>query len=597
MTAIADLSAAPRAAPSPLGLLLGWEAGARRQGSVAELAWFLANDTDPIVACDQLFILKRPLVGQGWQVQAASSLVAVERNAPLIRAIEAAARSLDADPCDLDAPADEALAEYPFRHWYWQPLLDRDGAAFAGLLLARAHPFERLEADRLVRLAETAQHAWLALTGGRPARRPAYAHAPPAPADRRRRGRRRVVPGPYVGARAGRGGRRTPGGHHRAAGGRGRGGRRDDTRTEVQKILECDDIPDAFPADVLAAGESAPQEVPAADLQDRVDLRHLPMLTIDPETARDFDDAVCLEPGPTPHTTRLWVAVADVSHYVRGGTALDREAEAPRGLGVPARRAIPMLPHQLSSGICSLNPEVDRAGHGRPPGYQPQRGGGRGAVHGAVIRSHARLDYGGVAAALAGDLRGVRARYEPYLPTLADMMELAGRLRKVRQSRGSLDFDLPEAQVVLDEDDPRRVRTVRRSRADPAVKQAYMMVEDFMLAANEAAARFFSSRQLGTLWRIHAPPRLEAWSAWPSWPARLPSTSIPRRRSRPRRCVSFCCRCAASLSSDPCRSSCCGRSSRRRMPPITSATSGWRPLSTCTSLRRSGATPTSSSIA
>ena len=284
----------------------------------------------------------------------------------------------------------------------------------------------------------------------------------------------------------------------------------DDPRTEVQKILECDDIPSAFPAAVVAESEQAPQEVTASELEDRADLRHLPLLTIDPETARDFDDAVCLEDGPRPGITRLWVAVADVSHYVQAGTALDREAER-RGVSVYLPdRAIPMLPHPLSSGICSLNPEVDRLAmvarldiiaSGEVIGEEFQA---------AVIRSHARLEYGGVAAALAGDLRGSRARYEPYLPALRAMMDLAERLRAVRQRRGSLDFDLPEAQVVLDQDDPRRVRTVRRSRADPAVKQAYMMVEDFMLAANEAAARFFSSRGLGTLWRVHAPPRLES---------------------------------------------------------------------------------------
>jgi ribonuclease R len=284
----------------------------------------------------------------------------------------------------------------------------------------------------------------------------------------------------------------------------------DDTRTEVQKILECDDIPDAFPSDVAGEAELAATAVGPAEHGDRFDLRHLPMLTIDPQTARDFDDAVCLEQGPRSHSTRLWVAVADVSHYVQTGTALDREAER-RGVSVYLPdRAIPMLPHQLSSGICSLNPEVDRlamvarldlADSGEVIAEQ---------FGAAVIRSRARLDYAGVAAALAGDLRGERARYAPHLPALQRMAVLAQRLRAVRQRRGSLDFDLPEAQVVLDEDDPRRVRTVRRSRADPAVKQAYMMVEDFMLAANEAAARFFSARGLATLWRIHAPPRRES---------------------------------------------------------------------------------------
>lgn len=284
----------------------------------------------------------------------------------------------------------------------------------------------------------------------------------------------------------------------------------DDPRTEVQKILECDDIPSAFPAAVVAESEQAPQEVTASELEDRADLRHLPLLTIDPETARDFDDAVCLEDGPRPGITRLWVAVADVSHYVQAGTALDREAER-RGVSVYLPdRAIPMLPHPLSSGICSLNPEVDRLAMVACLDID-ERGETVGETfQAAVIRSHGRLDYAGVAAALAGDLRGSRARYAPHLPALRRMMELSDRLRRIRTRRGSLDFDLPEPQVVLDEDDPRRVRTVRRSRAEPAVKQAYMMVEDFMLAANEAAARFFGRRGLGTLWRIHAPPRLES---------------------------------------------------------------------------------------
>lgn len=284
----------------------------------------------------------------------------------------------------------------------------------------------------------------------------------------------------------------------------------DDPRTEVHKILECDDIPDAFPAAVLTESGQASQEVTPADHEGRADLRHLPFLTIDPETARDFDDAVCLQDGPRPGLTRLWVAVADVSHYVRSSTALDREAER-RGVSVYLPdRAIPMLPPALSSGICSLNPEVERLAMVACLDID-ERGETVGETfQAAVIRSHGRLDYAGVAAALAGDLRGSRAAYAEHLPALRRMMELSARLRRLRSQRGSLDFDLAEPQVVLDQDDPRRVRTVRRSRAEPAVKQAYMMVEDFMLAANEAAARFFSSRGLGTLWRVHAPPRLES---------------------------------------------------------------------------------------
>jgi ribonuclease R len=124
----------------------------------------------------------------------------------------------------------------------------------------------------------------------------------------------------------------------------------------------------------------------------------------------------------------------------------------------------------------------------------------------AAIRSHARLDYGGVAAALAGDLRGPRARYRDWLPALRQMAELSARLRRVRTNRGALDFDLPEAKVLLDEDDPTRVRDVVQARADPDLKGAYQLVEDFMLAANEAVARHFRERELDTMWRVHDVP-------------------------------------------------------------------------------------------
>jgi ribonuclease R len=281
----------------------------------------------------------------------------------------------------------------------------------------------------------------------------------------------------------------------------------EDPRTEIEKILICGDIPTDFPDDVLSAAERAPTTVRAEDQADRVDLRDRNFMTIDPETARDFDDAVCVEPSPKgPDWTRLWVAVADVSHYVRPGSALDREARV-RGCSVYLPdRAIPMLPKELSSGICSLNPEVDRLA--MVVRMEVDR---HGAVHdeyycAAVINSHARLDYPGVAAALAGDLRGPRARYREFLPDLERMAALAKKMRARRIERGSLDFDLPEAKIVLDEDDPRRVRDVVQSRGDAAVKGAYQLVEDFMLAGNEAVARHFRARNLDTVWRVHDVP-------------------------------------------------------------------------------------------
>jgi ribonuclease R len=279
-----------------------------------------------------------------------------------------------------------------------------------------------------------------------------------------------------------------------------------DPRTEVEKIIICSDIPSEFPDDVIAAAERAPDVVRPEDLVDRIDLRDRHFMTIDPETARDFDDAVCVEDSPKPGHTRLWVAVADVSHYVRPGQALDREARV-RGCSVYLPdRAIPMLPKQLSSHICSLNPEVDRCA--MVVRMEVDQNGGVSDEYfcTAVIRSRARLDYAGVAAALAGDLRGPRARYAQFLPLLRRMQEVAGRLRVLRSKRGSLDFDLPEAKVILDDDDPTRVRDIVQSRADSSVKGAYQMIEDFMLAANEAVARHFRERGLDTVWRVHDVP-------------------------------------------------------------------------------------------
>jgi ribonuclease R len=283
----------------------------------------------------------------------------------------------------------------------------------------------------------------------------------------------------------------------------------DDPRTEVAKVIACAEIPDVFPEDTLAAAKRTSQELRPADFADRIDLRDRPFLTIDPETARDFDDAICVETRGTGF--RIWVAVADVSHYVTPGSALDREARV-RGCSVYLPdRAIPMLPKELSSGICSINPEVDRCAMVVRIDVDAHGGlvAGGASFAAAVIRSHARLDYPGVAAALAGDFRGPRARYQMWAGDLKRMHELSRHMRKQRLLRGALDFDLPEAKVVLDEDDPRRVRDVKRSKADAEVKQAYQLVEEYMLAANEAVARFFREREADTLWRVHDKPSTE----------------------------------------------------------------------------------------
>ncbi len=287
-------------------------------------------------------------------------------------------------------------------------------------------------------------------------------------------------------------------------------GEPEDLLVEVEKCIVLGGIADEFPADVAAAGDRAPFTVGPADHEGREDLRGLDFLTIDPETARDFDDACAIEASPRGSDwDRIWIAVADVSHYVRPGTPLDREARA-RGCSVYLpNRAIPMLPEPLSSGICSLNPEVDRLAMVARVEVGPDGRTADPHFCAAIIKSRARLDYPGVGAALAGDTRGPRAKYEPWLPTLRRMQGVAHRLRKLRDLRGALDFDLPEAKVILDEDDPNRVRDVVRSRGDEQVKGAYQMIEDFMLAANEAVALRFTTRKEDAVWRVHAVPSTE----------------------------------------------------------------------------------------
>jgi ribonuclease R len=192
---------------------------------------------------------------------------------------------------------------------------------------------------------------------------------------------------------------------------------------------------------------------------------------------------------------------------VRWDDALDKEA-AIRGVSVYLPdRVIPMLPHQLSAGICSLNPLVDRCAMVVRLDYTEDAEIHDVGYAAAVIRSKARLDYPGVAAALEGDFRGRREEYRHWVGELERMNGLARKLRARRQARGALELELSEPKVVLDADDPRLVRDVVRAKGDPAVKGAYQLVEEFMIAANEAVGNFFRKRTAPTVWRVHAPPK------------------------------------------------------------------------------------------
>ncbi|MBL4633357.1 MAG: ribonuclease R [Kofleriaceae bacterium] len=280
----------------------------------------------------------------------------------------------------------------------------------------------------------------------------------------------------------------------------------DDPRTEIQKIIICADLPYEMPEEALAQAETIHQTLQPEDFADRIDLRDRDFLTIDPETARDFDDAICIEDGPLGGP-RVWVAVADVSHYVQPGDALDNEAQI-RGVSVYLPdQVIPMLPMKISAGICSLNPHVDRCAMVVRMDYDSSLHLQDTGFAAAVIKSSDRLDYPGVAAALSGDFRGSRESYRKWEGHLHRLHALAQTLRQRRRARGTLELDIPEAKVVLDADDPLLVRDVVRSKGTEGVKEAYQLVEEFMISANEAVGAFFTSRGLDALWRIHAPPK------------------------------------------------------------------------------------------
>jgi ribonuclease R len=284
---------------------------------------------------------------------------------------------------------------------------------------------------------------------------------------------------------------------------------------EAAKILVLERVEEQHPEAAVAEAEAFGPEVPESLKAGREDLRHVPLPTIDPEDARDHDDAVWVE-RTVRGGYRAWIAIADVSAYVTPGTALDAEAKT-RGCSIYLPdRAIPMLPRALSSNLCSLLPGVDRLclcvdaeldSEGHVVSSRLTRG---------VMRSRAKLTYGGVARALG---LSSEARLEPDAQELVGGLrvayELSRALRSRRMKRGALDFELPEAKVVLHEE-TREPIDVQRRAEDQGVKRAYQLIEELMLLANELVARWCEERGVPTIYRVHGPPdeqKLERFAA------------------------------------------------------------------------------------
>jgi ribonuclease R len=269
---------------------------------------------------------------------------------------------------------------------------------------------------------------------------------------------------------------------------------------EIEAAIRAHGIPHEFPEDALAQAEALPDAVGEADRKGRKDLRKLPLVTIDGEDARDFDDAVHAKRTFTGW--KLWVAIADVDAYVPFESPLDLHARE-RGNSVYfPERVVPMLPEKISNGLCSLNPQVDRLC--MVCEMQVRRSGEivRGRFFEAVMRSHARLTYTEVAEALDGG--ALPKQVDPKLmPHIRELDALYGALAKARAARGTVAFDTGETRFVFDaEQKIERIVPVTRNRA-------HLIIEECMIAANVAAARYVLKHKRGALFRVHAPPAAE----------------------------------------------------------------------------------------
>ena len=278
-----------------------------------------------------------------------------------------------------------------------------------------------------------------------------------------------------------------------------------ETLAQVQEMLTKANhgVPTGFPQDTLAEAERLPKVPAEADFKGREDLQATPFVTIDGATARDFDDAVFVSRRGKGY--ELWVAIADVAHYVPVGSALDREAYE-RGNSYYFPSSVePMFPHALSNGLCSLNPLVPRLSMAVRMQFSPDGMPGEVRVMNAVIKSHARLTYSRARDVCVDKLPAARAELakeagDDVVAMLDVAEELARKMRAKRIARGSLDFDLPEGEVVFDTNgQPVSVR--------PKVRHfAHQLIEEFMIAANEAVSEYLKAHALPCLYRVHAEP-------------------------------------------------------------------------------------------
>ncbi|CAG7650255.1 ribonuclease R [Paenibacillus allorhizosphaerae] len=280
-------------------------------------------------------------------------------------------------------------------------------------------------------------------------------------------------------------------------------GHKNDPGVDILSIIRKHGLPEAFPDEVMDEATAAPDKISPEELKGRRDLRGKRIVTIDGEDAKDLDDAVNVERLPNGNYV-LGVHIADVSYYVRESSALDQEAYN-RGCSVYlVDRVIPMLPHRLSNGICSLNPQVDRLTMSCEMEFDPQMNVVRHDIFTSVIKTSERMTYKNVRLLLAGEAEpDIVEKYAYLLDDFRLMEELAMKLRSKRMNRGAIDFDFIESKILVDEDG-KPTDIVKRDRTI-----AEIIIEEFMLAANETVAEHFYWLKVPFLYRVHEDPDAE----------------------------------------------------------------------------------------
>ncbi len=267
---------------------------------------------------------------------------------------------------------------------------------------------------------------------------------------------------------------------------------------EIEMAIRSHGLPHVWPEEVEQEIQAFSDEVPEAAKEGRVDLRDVPLVTIDGEDARDFDDAVyCRKTGKG---WKLFVAIADVSHYVAINSALDIEAKNRSTSVYFPEQVIPMLPEILSNGLCSLNPNVDRLCMVCEMTINAEGQMTRSRFFEAVMRSHARLTYTEVASMLVDGNKALIKKYKPLMPHLQELYALYKAMRLSREKRGAMDFDTQETRIIFGSE--RKIEKIV-----PVVRNdAHKLIEEFMITANMAAAKFLNRRKMPKLLRIHDGP-------------------------------------------------------------------------------------------